>query len=82
MSRGIVALVFRSIATTKQLNETEEAERICWIPTASLASHMSEAYVVRILDACEAGSPVEVRSHDGTALLNEEVSVEFLNGQG
>ena len=68
MRRGIVALVFRGQVLDGIPAVTPEAPEIRWLTTDEIATHMDEAYVVRMLDALASGNPV-VRSHDGVALL-------------
>src|SRR4051812_1330627 len=51
MSRGIVALVYRCRPGGGEAHSTSEAAVVRWMSTAEVASVMSPAYAVRVLDA-------------------------------
>ena len=70
MPRGIVALVFKCLATSLPLTTTSEASKIKWFPLHMIQSVMTEAYSIRISDAGRHGA-VKVRSHDGVTLVDE-----------
>ncbi|MDF2091091.1 NUDIX domain-containing protein [Knoellia sp. 3-2P3] len=68
MTHGIVALVFRCMATSEPLNEAEEAVAVAWQPVDQLDSLMPPAYAVRVRDALTLG-PAAIRAHDGVEIL-------------
>lgn len=69
MERGIVSLVFRCTPLTEPALSTPEASAISWVPLDEVENLMPAAYAVRVLDASQPGV-VQVRTHDGTSLLN------------
>ena len=68
MLRGVVALVFRCRPRGAAATNTEEAGRVDWFTIDEIASKMSEAYAVRVVDALTGGP--RTRVHDGVALLS------------
>ena len=69
MNRGIVALVFRCEIAAGAARPTTEAAELAWLPPHELAARMSDAYLMRLLDALEQHAGPTVRAHDGTSIL-------------
>jgi 8-oxo-dGTP diphosphatase len=70
MSRGIVALVFRCEITAGEIATTSEASDYAWLTPDELATHMTDAYTVRLLDALGLHASPSVRAHDGTSVID------------
>ena len=68
MRRAIVALVFRCRVVGGELQAGHECRALSWTEPRELAFVMAEAYVVRLTDALQTGSP-SIRPHDGERLL-------------
>ena len=69
MSRGIIVLVFRCRAIGGATTANSEVSDFCWASRNDIQSMVSEAFVIRVLDAyAEAATPA-IRDHDGTRLL-------------
>jgi ADP-ribose pyrophosphatase YjhB (NUDIX family) len=71
LTRGIVALVFRCKVTGGDLTINDEVADFRWASGADVASLMTEAYAVRVLDALRPEPIASVRTHDGVQLLAE-----------
>jgi 8-oxo-dGTP diphosphatase len=69
MTRGIIALVFRSKITGGNLATNEEVTAFRWATEAEIADLADEAYAIRVLDAMYDDRPPAVRQHDGVHLL-------------
>lgn len=67
MSRHIVALVFRSRATSQPAHRTDEADAVAWQPLDDVESLLAPAFAIRIYDAI--GATARVRAHNGVQLL-------------
>lgn len=70
MARGIVALVFRCEIVDGEPRTTGEARDFGWLTPEEVASHMSIAYSVRLLDALDLSGAPTVRAHDGVAVVD------------
>jgi 8-oxo-dGTP diphosphatase len=70
MNRGIVALVFRCEIIAGEAKTTSEASEFAWQTPDELATHMSEAYAIRLLDTLEQHASPSVRAHDGTSIVD------------
>ncbi len=70
MTRGIVALVFRCGVTDGTARPSEEVQDFRWLTPDQIASHMNEAFAVRMLDALDDGPP-KIRAHDGHTLISD-----------
>jgi ADP-ribose pyrophosphatase YjhB (NUDIX family) len=68
MPRNIIALVFRCKVVGGSLTPNDEAVDFRWVAQDSVASIMTTAYAVRIMDGL-ANTSVAVRAHDGTDLV-------------
>ncbi|MBT2383672.1 NUDIX hydrolase [Streptomyces sp. ISL-11] len=68
MTRGIVALVFRCSPVGGAERPSDEAAAVSWLAPEEIASSMTEAYAVRLLDALSDDTP-HVRVHDGWRLI-------------
>ncbi|MGW1076709.1 NUDIX domain-containing protein [Streptomyces sp. NPDC002537] len=68
MTRGIVALVFRCRPVGGTARPSDEAADVSWLAPDEVASVMTEAYAVRLLDAIGDDAP-HVRVHDGQRLV-------------
>ncbi|GAA2714554.1 MULTISPECIES: NUDIX domain-containing protein [Streptomyces] len=69
MSRGVVALVFRCRPVGGRERASDEATAVSWLTLQEARAVMTEAYAIRLLDACSADAP-HVRVHDGRRLLS------------
>jgi 8-oxo-dGTP diphosphatase len=69
LTRGIVALVFRCKVTGGHLTTNDEVTAFRWASESEMASLMTEAYAVRVLDALQEDRASTVRNHDGTYLV-------------
>lgn len=67
MTRGIVALVFRCAPVGGSERTSDESVDISWMTPEEVASAMTEAYALRLLDALSEDAP-HVRIHDGRRL--------------
>jgi ADP-ribose pyrophosphatase YjhB (NUDIX family) len=67
MKLGVVALVFLTRPITGSPHPTDEAAAIDWWTPDRVASDMTEAFAIRILDALR-DRPPAIRSHDGVRL--------------
>ena len=72
MPRGIIALVFRCHQVYGNPATSTESREVEWVHLAELRERMAPAYVVRVEDAF--GPYVEVRTHDGVAVLDGEMA--------
>ena len=70
MTRGIVALVFRCRITHGAAGLSDEVQDLRWLAPNEIASHLNEAFAVRMLDALDDGPP-KIRAHDGHTLISE-----------
>jgi 8-oxo-dGTP pyrophosphatase MutT (NUDIX family) len=68
MRRAIIALVFRCEITGGATRTSDEAGEIAWLAPDELASRMTDAYRLRLLDAAQQPPPT-VRAHDGTSIV-------------
>ncbi|MGK5732716.1 NUDIX hydrolase [Streptomyces sp. URMC 124] len=68
MARGIIALVFRCTPVGGSERTSAESAAVSWMAPDELASAMTEAYAVRLLDALGDDTP-HVRIHDGRRLI-------------
>lgn len=70
MTLGVVALVFLARPISGTPSPTEESVAVDWWTTDRVASEMTEAFAVRILDALKKGAthPI-VRANDGVQVL-------------
>ncbi|MYW04513.1 NUDIX domain-containing protein [Streptomyces sp. SID3343] len=69
MPRGIVALFFRCRPVEGEAAPTEESSQVTWMTPDEAATHMNEAYAVRVLDALDDSTGPHVRAHDGRVLV-------------
>jgi ADP-ribose pyrophosphatase YjhB (NUDIX family) len=69
ITRGIVALVFRCKVIGGHLTTNDEVIAFRWASESEIASFMTEAYAVRVLDALGPDHTTTVRNHDGLHLL-------------
>jgi ADP-ribose pyrophosphatase YjhB (NUDIX family) len=74
MTIGVVALVFHARLIAGTPTETEESAAVAWWTANQVATNMSEAFAVRILDALRTDPTPAVRSHDGKRLLDHHAS--------
>jgi ADP-ribose pyrophosphatase YjhB (NUDIX family) len=74
MTIGVVALVFRARLIAGIPAETDESAAVAWWTADQVATDMSEAFAVRILDALRTDPTPAVRSHDGQRLLDHDTS--------
>ena len=74
MSRGVVALVFRCREIGGTLTENSEVIGFRWVRESEVSGIMSEAFAIRILDACRHDAGPSVRDHDGVRLLASQVN--------
>lgn len=70
MRCGIVAMVFRCQLTGGGFQETDEAAAVAWMGVTETELRLDPVYAVRIRDAEVQHHGVQIRSHDGTSLLN------------
>jgi 8-oxo-dGTP diphosphatase len=68
MGLGAVALVFRARFLGGTPAVTDEAAEILWMDRDQVATCMSEAFAIRVIDALDGPWP-HIRHHDGTRLL-------------
>lgn len=69
MTLGVVALVFLARPISGTPSPTEESVAVDWWTTDRVASEMTEAFAVRILDAIRNhGAAPSIRNHDGVQL--------------
>jgi 8-oxo-dGTP diphosphatase len=70
MKLGVVALVFRARVVSGTPTTTEESAAVAWWTADQIATDMTEAFAVRILDALRDDTTPAVRIHDGQRLLD------------
>jgi hypothetical protein len=68
MGLGVVALVFRARVLGGTPAVTDEAAEILWMDRDQVATLMTEAFAIRVIDALDGPWP-HIRHHDGTRLL-------------
>jgi ADP-ribose pyrophosphatase YjhB (NUDIX family) len=76
MDRGIVALVFRCDIIEGTPHATPEAREVAWLEPDKLASHLSDAYAIRLRDASDLSSAPDVRAHDGANIYPRTIAGE------
>jgi ADP-ribose pyrophosphatase YjhB (NUDIX family) len=69
MKRCIVALVFRCRAINGHLTINSEVADFHWALRDDIATMMSDAYAVRVLDAYDYSATPAVRAHDGVNVI-------------
>jgi ADP-ribose pyrophosphatase YjhB (NUDIX family) len=67
--RNIVALVFRCLPVSGNLQTSDETAELDWLDRAQFEERMSQAYAIRLVDALEYVDTAAVRTHDGRFLL-------------
>lgn len=70
LSRGIVALVFRSRAVAGIPCTSEEVANIAWLERHQIIERMSEAFAIRLTDALDYDGVPAVRTHNGRVLTH------------
>jgi 8-oxo-dGTP diphosphatase len=68
MGLGFVALVFRARFLGGTPAVTDEAAEVLWMDRDEVATRMTEAFSIRVIDALDGPWP-HIRHHDGTRLL-------------
>ncbi|WP_185052264.1 NUDIX hydrolase [Thermocatellispora tengchongensis] len=68
MKLGVVSLTFRCHAISGEPEPSDEARESAWLTIEQARERMSEARLIRVLDALRSDGPF-VRAHDGTHLL-------------
>jgi 8-oxo-dGTP diphosphatase len=77
MRRDIIAFVFTCSVVSGKLRRSDETASVRWLSPTEVPEMMDEAYAVRLLDALEPGR-VHTRTHDGSALLADDVTASTL----
>lgn len=68
LSAFVVALVFRCNLVGGSPRTSTETDEVSWLSLKDAASLMSDAFAIRVLDACRA-EVTQVRWHDGSRII-------------